>query len=333
MSLLNGIPSIGGYMPDYKTTDASKMDPLFTYTTTKTPVNAVNSKNNVELLKKNGDLIGKYYKQAADLVAKAKAEDLDISNDLLDLLNNFAYDRDMLFADIPDMSVPLAWTTDSKIAEAYNKIAEAKRNFSPSEEHKYQDNVSKVYKPTDANLFEQKLSNDADKSIEDTGKQLNTTREAAKNGKPKEPADDEFDRSLSLTYGETRKGDKWFAEHQKKRHKDHLRKIKKNPFYGGVSPVAHCYWKWMACSIGTSCDIICEECEKKYEEAKVKYEKAQQEYSNYCESTANLNDPACPPKSVIERTKKGLKKQLAKEKKKVDALYEQSRCELRGIDE
>lgn len=346
MSLLNGIPSIDGYMPDYETADASKANPLFTYTTIETPVNAANSKDNIELLKKNGDLIGKYYKQITDLVAKSKAEDLDISNDLLDLLNNFAYDRDKLFADIPTISIPSVWTTEDldksknmemtvtstegKIAEAYNKMAFAKRPKNQAEfEEQLQSKIS--------SLFEQKLNNDVDKIIDkqldDTDKQLNAIKEAIKNGKFKEPADDEFDRSLSLTYGESRKGDKWFAEHQKKYHKDYLRKIKKNPFYGGVSPIAHCYWKWMSCSIGTSCDIICEECEKKYEEAKARYEKTQREYNSYCESTANLNDPACPPEFVVERTKKGLRKQLAEKKKEVNILYEQSRCELRGIDE
>lgn len=364
MSLLNGIPSIDGHMPDYETADASKANPLFTYTTIETPVNAANSKDNIELLKKNGDLIGKYYKQVTDLVAKSKAEDLDISNDLLDLLNNFAYDRDKLFADIPTISIPSVWTTedldksknvettitstDDKIAEAYNKMAFAKRpknqaefeeqqgrkmrNFSSSEEGTYSDNISRVYQSTNTNLFEQKLNDEVDKSIDDTDKQLKAINEAFKKGKFKEPADDELDRSLSLTYGESRKGDKWFAEHQKKYHKDYLRKIKKNPFYGGVSPIAHCYWKWMSCSIGTSCDIICEECEKKYEEAKARYEKTQREYNSYCESTANLNDPACPPEFVVERTKKGLRKQLAEKKKEADKLYKQSRCELRELD-
>lgn len=350
-----------GADPDYTgipSTTTTK--PLFTYQTIETPVNTINSQDNIELLKKNSDLIGKYYKQITDLVAKAKAEDLDISNDLLDLLNNFAYDRDKLFVDIPTVSIPSIWTTedldkaknvettitstDDKIAEAYNKMAFAKRpknqaefeeqqgrkmrNFSSSEEGAYSDNISKVYQSTNTNLFEQKLNDEVDKSIDDTDKQLKAINEAFKKGKFKEPADDEFDRSLSLTYGETRKGDKWFAAHKKKYHKDILKKIKKNPFYGGVSPVAMCKWEWFACSIGTSCDIICEECEKKYNEAKKLYELLQDNYDVFVHDHKNDKDKDAYNVEISKR-----KKKIAKAKKEVDRLYKQSRFELRGLDE
>lgn len=359
MSLLNGVR---GYQSgdDFITTDASNK-PLFTYQTIETPMNTINSKDNIELLKKNGDLIGKYYKQVTDLVAKAKAEDLDISNDLLDLLNNFAYDRDKLFVDIPMVSIPSVWTTedldkakdtettitstDDNIAKAYYKIANAKRpkeppmeykkstlfgerNLASEEQKKYNDAVSKVYQPTGANLFEQKLNNDVDKSIDDADRQLNTIKEAVKNGKFKESDDNEFDRSLSLTYGETRKGDKWFSQHQKKYHKDYLKKIKKNPFYGGVSPVAHCYWRWMSCSIGTSCDIICEECEQKYNEAKKAYELLQDNYDVFVHDHKDDKD-----KDAYNTEVSNQKKKITKAKKEADKWYKQSRLELRGIDE
>lgn len=302
MSLLNGAR---GYMPDTKTTNASKMNPLFTYQTIETPVN---NKDNIELLKKNGDLIGKYYKQITDLVAKTKAEDLDISNDLLDLLNNFAYDRDKLFADTPIASIPSVWTT-----EGSDKAKNTETTTTST-----------------GNSYEQLLNNieaeAKDKQSDNVDRQLNAIREAAKNGEFEEPDDDEFDRSLSLTYGETKKGDKWFAEHQKKYHKDFLRKIKKNPLYGGVSPVTKCRWEWFACSIGTSCDIICEECEQKYKEAKKTYELLQDNYDVFVHDHKDDKD-------VYKAEKRNQQKKIAAAKKEVDKLYKQSRLTLRGLDE
>lgn len=265
--------------------------PFYTYTEYTVP--KAKNNDNIELLKKNGDLIGKYYQKLGNLIVKAKSEDLDVSNDILDLLNNFAYDRDKLWADTPLVSIPSVWSTD---ADNENVKATVTTN---AEDFKAYEKVKK---------FDEDLKKVSDKEN-----------------------DDDFYRLLSLTNAEVKKGDKWFSEHQKKYHKDFLKKIKKNPFYGGASPVASCYWKWMACSLGTSCDIICEDCEKKYKEAEAKAYELHDELTKYTEDHKSEHDAKNPFSKDPEYRR--LKSKMDKAYKEKDKLYEQSRLELRGIDE
>lgn len=230
------------------------MPDLFTYKS----IEVTNPNNkDIELLKENGELLEKYHKQISDLIARAISENIDVSNDIIKILNDFSYDRDSL------------WNVTS--------LSKALTSF---DERKYEEEEKK--------------------------------------------RENEFDRSLSLTYKESKKGDEWFAEHQKKYHKDFLKKIKKNPFYGGASPVAHCYWRWMACSLGTSCDIVCEECEEKYKEVKKELEELDKNYNEMSKKLSGVEYD-----NFVKETNKK-RKEL---KKKEDLLYKQSRLELRGIDE
>lgn len=80
-----------------------------------------------------------------------------------------------------------------------------------------------------------------------------------------------FCRSYSLTKAEIGRMNKWKEQHYKKYHKKaDDKKFKKNPFYGGVSPVSRFIVEFSSCSIGTGADCICTECRKEYEKLRDK---------------------------------------------------------------
>lgn len=315
MSLLDGMSAFGWDRDNNVTTDATK-NPLFTYQTIEMPVNT--NKDNVELLKENGNLIGKYFKEFKDLFEKASKDEESkklLDMDILNKLNEFAYARDKLFADIPMVSIPSIWTKDD-LDENKTTITTT-GNVELGEIYEVPDNIAgkKLKNPRDfaeeqkeklANLDGRKLNND------DSSNHIEPIKES-----------DKFDRSLSLTYGEVERGNKWFEDHQKKYHKKRLDFLRKNPFAGGASPVADCYWKWFACSIGTSCDIVCTECEKKYIEAKKKHEAAVEAINKLINAGKTYKDPEV-------KVAKKLVNAAAKEK---DKLYKQAYFELRGLDE
>lgn len=83
--------------------------------------------------------------------------------------------------------------------------------------------------------------------------------------------DNSFCRSYSLTKAEIGRMNKWKEQHYKKYHKKaDDKKFKKNPFYGGVSPVSRFIVEFSSCSIGTGADCICTECRKEYEKLRDK---------------------------------------------------------------
>lgn len=83
--------------------------------------------------------------------------------------------------------------------------------------------------------------------------------------------DNNFYRPYSLTKKEVDKMNKWKERHYKKYHKKtDDKKFKKNPFYGGVSPVSEFIVEFSSCSIGTGADCICTKCRKDYEKLKDK---------------------------------------------------------------
>lgn len=363
MGLLDGMSAFGWDRDNNVATDATK-NPLYTYQTIEMPVNTVNSKDNVELLKKNGELIGKYFKEFKELFDKASKDEeakklLDM--DILNKLNDFAYDRDKLFTDIPMASIPSIWTKDdldknktiqttitttdnvkpgeiyevpSTVEQAYNHMKNSKKKLKSPRDFAEEQREKQV------NLYEKKLNDGADNSIDNvdkaneqldsTDRQLNAIREKlSKMGTLKELKDNDFDRSLSLTYSEVKKGNEWFKNHQKKYHMDFLKKIKKNPFYGGVSPSTNCYWKWFACTIGTSCDIVCEKCEKKYLKIKEELKEKEEALNRFVSTNATKTEHTV----TEEKWEKDLKDEIKKLSKEKDKLYKQAYFELRGLDE
>lgn len=288
-----------------------------TYTTTEHTVPEIDKNKDIELMKKNGDLIGKYLIEFEKIFEKEDKKNLHL--DILDKLNEFSYERDKLYANVPTVSIPSVWTTkdlkkdkavkttiattiNSKTAEAYNKIIkqqrEKMRNLTPSEEEKYQNAISKVY--------EQNLNNDADKSLGDTNKQLN----AIKNSEfDKKPNPKEYCRSYSLTNEDVKKMDDWITKHDKKHHK-------KGYGYQGAVGVSRHYVEFMSTSIGVGADCVCKECNKKYEKTKQDLEEVKKELYN-----------------STEDKKKVLRKKIAKLSKEENNLYKQSHFEIRGIDD
>lgn len=301
---------INGYDSDaIKTANDSGFP--FTYTTTEYTLPKTDKNKEIELMKKNGDLIGKYLIEFEKIFEKEDKKNLHL--DILNKLNEFSYERDKLYADVPTVSIPSVWTTDSKAAEAYNKIIKAQprekmRNFTASEEEKYQNAVSKVYEPI--KTYEQKLNSDVDKSLDDADKQLDAIKKAIKNGEfDKKPNPKEYCRSYSLTNEDVEKMDNWIAKHDKKYHK-------KGYGYQGAVGVSRHYVEFMSTSIGVGADCICEECNKKYEKIKQDLEEAKKELYN-----------------STEDKKKVLRKKVAKLSKEENNLYKQSHFEIRGIDD
>lgn len=114
-----------------------------------------------------------------------------------------------------------------------------------------------------------------------------------------------FNRTESLTFAETDREEEWCKKHNEKYHKkDDKKKIKKKPFYGGVSPTGRFITVWQYCSISSWCECICKDCYSKYLKEKDKLERLAGDAKNY-----------------------------KKQKKLVEKLYKKATFTVRNIDE
>lgn len=187
--------------------------------------------------------------------------------ELLNLLTEFSYDRDSLFNE--DL-VPFAQEINTT---------------NPTTEITTTENLQyKPEKTTDATKEKSTTVSTVDTSLLSRNK--------------------EFNRNESLTFEETDKESAWCRQHTKKYHaKQDAAKFKKNPFYGGASPVSRFITVFEYCSLGPWAECRCQECYKKYEQEKEKLE------------------------TITES------KEYKKQKKLVDKLYNQAQFTIRDIDE
>lgn len=127
----------------------------------------------------------------------------------------------------------------------------------------------------------------------------------------------EFVRSYSLTEKEVDKMNDWKEKHYNKYHKkDDEKKFKKNPFYGGVSPVSIYKVEWMTCSIGTSADCVCVECSRKCDKLNRKINK--------------LNKKLCSTKEKNKREQ--ISKKIVNITSRNKEIYDESRFCVRELD-
>lgn len=139
---------------------------------------------------------------------------------------------------------------------------------------------------------------------------------AAKANKKDDPKD--YCRTYSLTNRQVAKMDEWVSAHYNKYHKkDDAKKYKKNPFYGGVSPVSRFNVEFTSCTIGTQADCYCSECRKKYNKLKTELDELYDKYDD-------VKD---------DKERKELSKKIKKTKNKQDDAWEVSRVILRDFDE
>lgn len=228
--------------------------PTYTYTEMTYPTKQV--VDLAKMLKKNNELITKYLPKFKEAYKKENSE-----SELLNLLTEFSYDRDILFNEESAPFVREALTT------------------SPTTEITTTENLQ--YKP------------------EETTDATDSTVKSSLLDKSKE-----FNRSESLTFEETDKEEEWCRQHTKKYHaKLDAAKFKKNPFYGGVSPMSRFITVFEYCSLGSWAECRCQECYKKYEQEKEKLE------------------------AITDS------KEYKKQKKFVDKLYNQAQFTIRDIDE
>lgn len=129
---------------------------------------------------------------------------------------------------------------------------------------------------------------------------------------------EDYCRTYSLTNRQVAKMGEWVSAHYDKYHKkDDSKKYKKNPFYGGVSPVSRFNVEFTSCTIGTQADCYCSECRKKYDKLKAE-----------CDELCDIYDDA-----KNDKEKKQLYKKIKKIKDKQDAAWDISRVVLRDFDE
>lgn len=147
---------------------------------------------------------------------------------------------------------------------------------------------------------------------------IQSVKRAAKKNVIVERDETEFVRSYSLTEKEVDKMNDWEESHYNKYHKkDDEEKYKRNPFYGGVSPVSKYKVEWMTCSIGTSADCVCVECSKKCDKLNRKINKLNKKLC----STEEKNKREKISKKIVNIT--GINKEI----------YNESRFCVRELDD
>lgn len=171
---------------------------------------------------------------------------------------------------------------------------------------------SKIEEPVENKKSDMDLYNDF---LEKLTKQ--SAKKRAKSYIPVEKDETDFVRSYSLTEKEVDKMNDWKENHYNKYHKkDDEKKFKKNPFYGGVSPVSIYRVEWMSCSIGTSADCVCVECSKKCDKLNRKINK--------------LNKKLCSTKEKNKREQ--ISKKIVNITSRNKEIYDESRFCVRELD-
>lgn len=291
--------------------------------------------SNIELLKKNGELISKYYDKLANEVRRLTDEPVDdeainrCNSEMLSILNEFAFERDKLYGAVLDqVTAPFVQEASKDVlATDKNYIIHLIDKIHPDCNDSYltywdyyvfsydvsisRGNAFKfTYEEASKIALElkEKIGKDYDihtepfETLTAAEKAYNTIMNTESKRKDKSQ---EFNRTESLTFAETDKEEEWCKKHNDKYHAKSDKKLhKKNPFHGGVSPVGRFATVWQYCSISSWCECVCKDCYEAYRHEKDKLGRLAGDAKNY-----------------------------KKQKKLVEKLYKKAVFTVRDIDE